>query len=113
MPATVQLNTRIDPEIKRRGDAAFARAGLSSSEVVRAVWSYVAREQRVPQFLTQQASCATEDLVQKICSGAGMVQREATAMGLSCDLSNADLESMQKNMYDQMADEIHGQLASS
>ena len=49
MPATVQLNTRIDPELKRSGDAVFARAGLTPSEVVRAVWAHAARTQSVPE----------------------------------------------------------------
>lgn len=112
MPGTVQLNVRIDPEVKRRGDAVFSRAGLSPSEVVRSVWSYAAREQTVPDFLIQRTSGTTEDLVAKIRSGAGMVQREAAEMGIALDFDSMDLDSLNAKMYDDMADDIHDQLVA-
>ena len=56
MPATVQLNTRIDPELKRSGDAVFARAGLTPSEVVRAVWAHAARTQSVPECVLDESA---------------------------------------------------------
>ena len=34
-----QMNTRIDAEVKERGDAVLAQAGYSSSQAVRAIWS--------------------------------------------------------------------------
>lgn len=49
MATMTQLNTRMDSELKRRGDAVFSRAGLTSSEVVRAVWRTAADTQQVPE----------------------------------------------------------------
>ena len=39
----VQMNTRIDDQVKSAGDAAFAEAGYTPSQVVRAVWSFAER----------------------------------------------------------------------
>ncbi len=38
--AMTQLNTRAPADLKRGGDAVFARAGQSASDVVRGVWRY-------------------------------------------------------------------------
>ena len=38
MPASIQMNTRIDPKLKERGDVALAEIGLTPSQAVRALW---------------------------------------------------------------------------
>lgn len=38
MDATVQMNLRIDADLKRRGDEALAKAGYTPSRAVRALW---------------------------------------------------------------------------
>ena len=52
-----QMNTRIDAEVKERGDAVLAQAGYSSSQAVRAIWSFAASHAHEPlavrQFLQQ------------------------------------------------------------
>lgn len=53
MPA-IQMNTRIDEQLKRRGDAVFARAGYTPSQVTRAIWEYAALHQDVPPFMKEQ-----------------------------------------------------------
>ena len=40
--ATTQMNVRIDADVKRRGDAALARAGFTPTQAVRRVWEHVA-----------------------------------------------------------------------
>lgn len=40
---TAQMNVRMSRSVKEAGDAALAAAGLSPSEVVRAVWEKAAR----------------------------------------------------------------------
>ena len=40
---TVQMNTRLDSELKARGDAALANCGYSPSEAVRLLWGFAAR----------------------------------------------------------------------
>lgn len=43
-----QMNTRIEADLKRQGDAALARAGYSPSQAVRALWSFAARNAHAP-----------------------------------------------------------------
>ena len=43
-----QMNTRIDAEVKERGDAVLAQAGYSSSQAVRAIWSFAASHAHEP-----------------------------------------------------------------
>ena len=38
----VQMNTRIDADLKRRGDEALKRAGFTPSQAIRALWEYAA-----------------------------------------------------------------------
>lgn len=40
--ASAQVNARIDPELKRRGDEGLAAAGLTATQAVRALWSLAA-----------------------------------------------------------------------
>ena len=62
----VQLNTRVPADLKRGGDAVFARAGLSVSDVVRGVWRYAVETQTVPEFLVKDkrpaVTCETDGL---------------------------------------------------
>lgn len=41
--ASAQVNARIAPDLKERGDAALARAGVSPTQAVRALWELAAR----------------------------------------------------------------------
>ena len=75
MAATVQLNTRIDPTLKERGDAVFARAGLTSSEVVRGVWEYAANTQTVPDFLQAKQEADREARLKAAREGFGIGRR--------------------------------------
>lgn len=44
-----QLNTRIERELKDRGDEALRNAGYSSSAAVRKLWEFAARHRHDPQ----------------------------------------------------------------
>ena len=44
-----QLNTRIERALKRDGDEALARAGLSTSKAVRLLWQFAANHRDDPQ----------------------------------------------------------------
>lgn len=59
----VQMNTRIDRDLKQRGDAALAQAGFSPSEAVRALWEFAAAHRHEPQTVAQILSI--EDLYKK------------------------------------------------
>lgn len=48
---TVQMNVRIDADLKKQGDRAFERIGNSPSEMVRALWRYASRHANEPETL--------------------------------------------------------------
>lgn len=43
--ASMQMNVRIDEELKSQGDAVFAKLGYSPTQVIRAVWGFAASKQ--------------------------------------------------------------------
>ena len=106
MAATVQLNTRIDPTLKERGDAVFERAGLTSSQVVRAVWEYAARTQTVPECVLERKDEEREARLKAIEEGAGMLRRMAEEMGIHLSDEPIDYKALRDEMYDDMLDEM-------
>lgn len=50
-PHMVQMNVRIDADLKKQGDRAFERIGSSPSEMVRALWRYASRHANDPETL--------------------------------------------------------------
>ena len=56
--ATVQMNTRIEEDVKAAGDAVFGRIGYTPSRVVRAVWGYAARNEANPEYVESMLSKA-------------------------------------------------------
>ena len=46
--ATMQMNVRMDSVLKRAGDAALVRAGLTPTLAVRALWEYLAVHGSLP-----------------------------------------------------------------
>lgn len=77
--ASAQLNTRMDPALKRGGDVVFERNGLTSSEVVRAVWDYAVAHQAPPPFVIEYAREARGSSARD--AGAGQSPRERAAEG--------------------------------
>lgn len=53
--ASVQMNVRMDAELKKAGDEALASIGLTPSEAVRMVWRQAAARQEGLQQLKQMA----------------------------------------------------------
>jgi RHH-type rel operon transcriptional repressor/antitoxin RelB len=108
MPATVQLNTRIDPELKRRGDAVFARAGLTPSEVVRAVWQEAADTQRVPECVmrTREEDPERARRRQAIQEGAECVRAHMKSLGIRPSYTPLDYEQLRDEMYDAMIERM-------
>ena len=106
MPSTVQLNTRIDPGLKARGDAVFARAGLTSSEVVRAVWEAAARTQELPDCVraaTEAGRSAHSDAIKK---GSGLARRMAEELGVRISSALPDYYALRDEAYDALIDEM-------
>ena len=106
MASTVQLNTRIDPTLKERGDAVFAREGLTSSEVVRAVWEYAARTQTVPECVLERKDEEREARLKAIQEGFGLARRYAEEMGIHLSNEPIDFKALRDEMYDDMLDEM-------
>lgn len=110
MPSTVQLNTRIQPELKRAGDAVFARAGLSSSEVVRALWEHAARTQEVPAFILE-SQAGTGNQHHAIRRGAGLARTMAQALGINLSEEPPSFDVLRDEWYDEQLDGMYAQLA--
>lgn len=51
--ASVQMNLRIDEQVKQLGDAALMEAGYSPTQAVRTVWSFAAAHAHEPQKVRQ------------------------------------------------------------
>lgn len=50
---TTQMNIRINPALKERGDAVFKQLGWSPSEAVRAFWSFADAHADDPQLVAK------------------------------------------------------------
>ena len=100
--ATAQLNVRIDAGLKAAGDAVLERAGVSSVQVVRSAWQYMADHQRLPEFVlpgpaskAQGESCAAEQ-------GAAMAVRLAREAGLRAELESMSFAELRESAYEEM-----------
>ena len=60
-PAAImtQMNTRIEQDLKQRGDAVLAEAGFSPSEAVRALWKFAVAHEREPKAVTAPSPSMT------------------------------------------------------
>ncbi len=108
MADMTQLNTRIDAEVKRRGDAVFARAGLTSSQVVRAVWQSAADTQQVPTCVLPREDVAQQHKLETIARGAGLATKMMAEMGFTpiSEGEPFDYKSYRDQMYDEMIEEM-------
>lgn len=58
MPVAAQMNVRIDPDLKKRGDRVLAKRGLSPSQAVRAFYeSVVGTKERSDEVLDAVLGC--------------------------------------------------------
>ena len=106
MPSTVQLNPRIDPGLKARGDAVFARAGLTSSEVVRAVWEAAARTQELPDCVRAATEAGRSAHSDAIKEGAGLARQMAEELGVHISTVPPDYHALRDEAYDALIDEM-------
>lgn len=66
-PKTAQMNFRLDPETKEKGDAALAEAGYTPSEAARSLWEVAASGRYRPE------------LIRSFLSGTIAVEYDSTA----------------------------------
>lgn len=59
--AMTQMNVRIDEQLRIEGNAALESVGISPAQMVRAVWSYAARNKNNPLKLKHDLKFLEED----------------------------------------------------
>ena len=100
--ASVQMNTRIDRELKRAGDAVLEQIGLTPTEAVRCLYELVLRHRDRPQELrellepTSQEERAAREAererrVRLAMEGATMCQRFLDEHGITLSSTTASL----------------------
>lgn len=103
-----QLNARLDVQVKREGDAVLARAGVSATEAIRALWSYLAKASKLPDFMSEQSEEPT-DVVTPILTaadeGAGMALAMARERGLVASLGEPTYDDLRDLAFDEMVSE--------
>ena len=101
-----QLNARIDAQIKREGDAALARMGVSATEAIRALWRYLAETQTVPSFMRRdEEQPADAAPAPSAAAGAGLALALAQEQGLACALSNLSYDELRDLAFEELATE--------
>ncbi len=87
--ASVQMNLRIDEQVKQLGDAALMEAGYSPTQAVRAVWSFAAAHAHEPQKVRQFLQRAETE---RDSSSTARKKKLQVALG-RCDDLRAQLDS--------------------
>lgn len=101
---TTQLNVRIDQELKASGDAVLERFGVSTVQVIREMWRYMADHQRLPDFCQQNspASPAAESEAARVAEhGAGMAARLAREAGLRAEFESMTYRELRESAYEE------------
>ena len=115
MPTT-QLNVRVDRELKRLGDSALARLGVSASDVVRALWEYLAQAQELPPFMNatvptgvSEATAEAEAKPAQTPDGAGMALSLARDRGLATpdapDIQGLSYQELRDFAFEELVEE--------
>lgn len=121
MPTT-QLNTRIDANLKERGDRVLARRGFTPSTAIRALWSYADTHGDVPPFLLEEQAKRENDecaaRIQKAKDGYGMAIRMAQELASDPStfedvLSSTTWEDLREEMYEERLDDLLERTAAS
>ena len=112
---TVQMNVRIDEDLKKAGDIAFARIGLTPSQAVRLLWDYAARHANDPQTCSQliemldeeppdnSTSNEREQRLESLRKGWDLIDDFRREHNLTCTLPEDDDERMA--YYEQLREE--------
>lgn len=107
----VQMNTRIDADLKRRGDEALERAGFTPSQAVRALWEYAANHAFEPQTIRRALESEEDALARErqeieghkaYEEGISLVKKfeEKTGVALSFDYEMDDQELLEQALYE-------------
>ncbi len=120
MAGAVQMNVRIDPALKQRGDAIFQKQGITPSQAVRCLWEYAAEHGSVPDFMCGTATTGRdEELRRKLAlveKYSGYATR-ATFPGPAGRSEGPSADEVvhacrhQDDIYDEMLDDLHAMYA--
>ena len=107
----VQMNTRIDADLKQRGDEALKRAGFTPSQAIRALWEYAANHTLEPQAI-RRALESEEDALERekqraeghkaYEEGLALVKEASKKLGvpLSFDFEFDETEMLEQALYE-------------
>ena len=54
MPVEATINARMPESLKRGGSRVLERDGISPTQLIRSLYSYIAREDRIPECLEEE-----------------------------------------------------------
>ena len=95
---TVQMNTRIDANVKRAGDEVLHRFGYTASAAVQALWNHLAGG-TLPDFLPAKTANPEEEMLSFIDENAGAAMRlMKERYGITLDFTNATWEDDERTL---------------
>lgn len=120
--ATAQINARLNPVLKQRGDEGLSGAGLSPSQAIRALWELAARNSDNPEAIQRalfperaevqeaELSAAQRRRAEAIGKGARVVEDAYRTMGVVLASPSTDLsfDELQDLAYQERYGELMG-----
>lgn len=102
-----QLNVRMDARTKREGDAVLARLGVSATEVIRALWGYLAEAQALPSFMRgrEETPVQVTPASGAAGEGAGLALALAREQGLACDAATPSYDELRELAFEELVAE--------
>ena len=98
----VQINARMDAELKERGDAVLASFGRSATDAIRSLWTYMATMRQLPPFMVDEgASDSLERAGRLAAKGAGMAMQMAGEAGLPTSLQAMTYEQLREAAFEE------------
>ena len=65
---SIQMNVRIDRQLKEAGDAVLAQIGMTPSQAVRELWQYLTENGRMPVAKRNNDEVPSDDMRSKVSS---------------------------------------------
>lgn len=104
-----QLNVRIDTLVKDEVEQVLKQQGISTSDVIRSLWSYIADHHEIPQLETSQEHRIREERkmhkLSLIEHSSGYIQQELVKAGVV----NNDVDLVEDEQYEQLHDDMYDQ----
>lgn len=96
LPANAQVNARIERDLKERGDAALAAAGITPTQAVRSLWELAANNAKNPRKITdalfpQQAKDAAREMTSARVRKKELAQKGPQLFEHACGQLGIDL----------------------